>query len=184
MRLTDEQYEEIKQTVMETFQEYDIKCIPINAFEMAIKMGISVIPYSALSDEKQEVARRISIDGYSVETSDYEWIIYYNDSCKSYGRINQTIMHEIGHFVLGHTEECDQEEAEAEAKFFAKYALAPPPLIHNLKLEITVQSIMEVFDLSYQAANNAYGYYKMWLQYGECDYTEYELKILRLFEAA
>lgn len=182
MRLTDGQYEEIKQTVMETFQEYDIRCIPINAFEMAIKMGISVIPYSALCDEKQEAARRISTDGYSVETADNEWIIYYNDACKSFGRINQTMMHEIGHFVLGHVEEGDQEEAEAN--FFAKYALAPPPLIHNLKREITVQSIMEVFDLSYQAANNAYGYYKMWLQYGECDYTDYELKMIHLFEAA
>ena len=39
MRLENEQYEEIKQTVIETFEEYSIKSIPISAFEMAIKIG-------------------------------------------------------------------------------------------------------------------------------------------------
>ena len=43
-------------------------------------------------------------------------------------RIRFTIMHEIGHIVLDHTEHSDL--AESEANFFAKYALAPPPLVH------------------------------------------------------
>ena len=49
MRLSDEQYEEIKNVVADAFVEYDVKSIPISAFEMAIKMGIGVVPYSALS---------------------------------------------------------------------------------------------------------------------------------------
>ena len=53
MRLEDEQYEEIKRTVIDTFSVYGIRCIPISAFEMATKMGIKVIPYSALSEEKR-----------------------------------------------------------------------------------------------------------------------------------
>ena len=44
-------------------------------------------------------------------------------------------MHEVGHYALGHIKEGDEEEAEAE--FFAKYALAPPPLIHNMVEDIS-----------------------------------------------
>lgn len=182
MRLEDEQYEEIKQTVIDTFSEYNVRCIPISAFELAVKMGITVIPYSSLDEEKQEAAKRVSSDGYSVETLDGRWLIYYNDECQSYGRINQTIMHEIGHFSLGHTEEGEVEESEA--KFFAKYALAPPPLVHTLEREISPLVIMKTFDISYQAAGYAYKYYKSWLKCGEDEYTDYELRLLDLFEVA
>lgn len=176
MRLSDEQYEEIKNVVADTFVEYDVKSIPISAFEMAIKMGISVVPYSALSQKKREGAKRVSPDGFSTEDNHYNWTIYYDDSCSNYGRINQTIMHEIGHYALGHTEEGEVEEAEA--KFFSKYALAPPALIHNLGQNITIEIIMEKFDISYQAAVYAYGYYLNWLRFGERDYTSYEIKML------
>lgn len=182
MRLSNDVYEEIKNVVIESFLEYDIKTIPISAFEMAIKMGITVIPYSALSEKKQRAAFKISEDGYSVEKNNGEWIIYYNDFCSSYGRINHTIMHEIGHYALGHIQEGEQEEAEA--KFFAKYALAPPPLIHCIKTGINAESIADTFDISYEAAVYAYQYYRNWLRYGGHDYTEYEIKMLELFNVA
>lgn len=182
MRLLDEQYEQIKQTVMDAFSEYDIKCVPISAFEMAVKIGLKIIPYSALEEVKKKTALRISKDGYSIEKNNREWIIYYNDECTSYGRINQTIMHEIAHFLLGHINE--GEEEEAEAKFFAKYALAPPPLIHQLIENVNVSSIMDVFDLSYEAACYAYKYYLKWLKYGGDDYTSYEVEMIQLFNAA
>ena len=182
MRLSDEQYEEIKQAVTDMFITYDIKCVPINAFEIAIKMGLTVIPYSALEDEKKSAALRISKDGYSIETNDGEWIIFYNDECKSYGRINQTIMHEIAHYLLGHIQE--GEEEEVEAKFFAKYALAPPPLIHELIEKVNTEAIMQTFDLSYEAACNAFKYYCKWLRFREKDYTIYEIGMIELFEVA
>ncbi len=182
MRLENEQYEEIKRTVIDTFIEYDIKCIPINAFEMAIKMGLLVIPYSSLSEEKSEAALRISKDGFSTESDNSDWIIYYNDMCRNYGRINYTIMHEIGHYSLGHLK--DGAEEEAEANFFAKYALAPPPLIHNMGININPFSIMNTFELSYEAAVYAYGYYNNWLEYGGVEYTRYEIDMLKLFNIA
>lgn len=182
MRLNDEQYEEIKRTVIDTFLEYDVKCVPINAFEMATKMGIKVIPYSSLSEKQQDASMRFSKDGYSIETNDSVWKIYYNDSCDNYRRINHTIMHEIGHFALGHVNEGEIEEAEA--KFFAKYALAPPPLVHNVCQNVNPVSIMEKFDISFQAAGYAYEYYKSWMRYGGDDYTKYERKMLELFKVA
>ena len=60
---------------------------------------------------------------------------------KGYGRINNTIMHEIGHIVLDHSE--DSELAEKEVKFFAKYALVPPVLVHKLKLAANMNLSLE-----------------------------------------
>ena len=48
MQLSNNRYENIKEEITSLFMEYDIKCIPINAFEIAIKMGLNIIPYSAL----------------------------------------------------------------------------------------------------------------------------------------
>lgn len=181
MQLKNEQYEEIKQVVIDTYREYDVRCIPISAFELAVKMGLKVIPYSTLSEEKRKVARKISTDGYSVEKRDGSWEIYYNDEGNNYERINRTIMHEIGHFSLGHNHEGELEEMEAN--FFAKYALAPPPLVHKL-LYVDIKSIKYAFDISWEAAKYAYKYYKIWLKRGEKNYTSYEIELLELFKAA
>ena len=97
MRLNDETYEYIKQEVANMFVEYDIKGTPISSFEVAIKIGLTVIPYSALNRKARRKAISYSEDGYSLETNNGEWIIYYNDIDKDYSRINQTIMHEVGH---------------------------------------------------------------------------------------
>ena len=98
-----------------------------------------------------------------------------------YRRINNTLAHECGHIVLDHTEE--SELAEAEAKFFAKFALAPPALIHKLKLKDAYE-IYDHFDISIEAAGYAFSYYRKWLTYGNRDYTDYELRLLQLFKEA
>ncbi|MEG0836276.1 MAG: hypothetical protein RR413_12630 [Christensenellaceae bacterium] len=90
-------------------------------------------------------------------------------------------MHEIGHITLDHSE--DSELAEKEVKFFAKFALAPPVLIHKFDLTCP-EEIADVFEISYEAACYAYSYYKKWLRYGSSDYTDYEETILRLFAQA
>ena len=97
--------------------------MPISAFEIATKMGVSVIPYSAYNERTQNLMLKKSEDGFVVEKTNGSFFIFYKDE-KGYGRINNTIMHEIGHIILEHTE--DSELADKEVKFFAKYALAPP----------------------------------------------------------
>lgn len=175
-----EQYEQIKQTVIDTYQEYGVRCVPICAFELAVKMGIKLVAYSSLSREKRDAAKRISKDGYSV-VKGCDWWIYYNDEDNSYERINRTIMHEIGHYSLGHIK--DGKEEEKEANFFAKYALAPPPLVHKLP-QVTVKSIKMEFDISWQAACYAHKYYERWCYSLKKGYTDYEIKLLSLFEVA
>ncbi len=143
-------------------------------------MGIPVVPYSAIPESKRHLLFKESEDGFVIEKYEGEWYIYYNDQ-KEYGRINNTIMHEIGHIVLNHSE--DSELAEKEVKFFAKYALAPPVLIHKLGLKNAFE-VYANFDVSIEAAVYAYDYYQKWLTLGRNEYTDYELRLLRLFDEA
>lgn len=106
IKLSDERCEEIKQIVVDLFDKYDINCIPISGFEIANKMGIKVIPYSAKSDKTRNLCLQFSEDGFSVLKNE-KWTIFYNDE-KQYGRFNNTIVHEIGHIVLNHTEDIEQ----------------------------------------------------------------------------
>ena len=180
IKISNQRYEEIKRIVVRMFVKYDVSCVPINGFEIAHKMGVKVMPYSAYSSNIRWLLIKKSEDGFSVEKTNGQWYIFYNDE-KDYGRVNHTIMHEIGHIVLDHTE--DSELAEKEVKFFAKYALAPPVLIHKLKLN-NPESISQTFEISYEAACYAYDYYNKWLRFGDSDYTDYECQLLRLFDQA
>lgn len=177
-RLSGNRCEEIKRVIVETFVNFNIHCVPISGFEMASKLGATIIPYSAYSNDVKILMMKLSEDGFSIEESPGEWYIYYNDE-KGYGRVNNTIMHEIGHIVLNHSQE--SELADAEARFFAKYALAPPVLIHRLNLR-NAYEIASTFEISVEAAHYAYSYYSKWLHYGDYNFTDYETRLLKLFD--
>ena len=179
IKISDKRYEEIKNIVVNMFKEYGVSCVPISGFEIAQKMGIKVIPYCSFTEAKRQLLLKESEDGFSVLKKNGQWFIYYNDQ-KGYGRINNTIMHEIGHIVLDHTE--DSELAEKEVKFFAKYALTPPALIHKLKLT-SADEIADIFEVSKEAAEYAYLYYLKWKRYSfrAKQYTNYEVAMLELF---
>ncbi len=176
--LSNSRYEEIKRTIVELFIKYDVNCVPVNGFELATKMGIKIIPYSAILINKRWLLFKKSEDGFCLEKSNDDWYIYYDDG-KDYGRINNTIMHEIGHVALDHAE--DSALAEKEVRFFAKYALAPPILIHKLQLQNATE-ISNFFNISYEAAQYAVLYYEKWLKFGANFYTDYERKLLKLFQ--
>lgn len=181
MRLSDEKYEEIKAEVIDLFIRYDIRCIPISGFELAMKMNIRLIPYTSLSPVRQETVLNISPDGFYLEPGDGSERIYYNDIV-GYERSNMTILHEIGHAVLGHHNAMDSEEAETEAKFFAKYAVAPPPLVHTINPSCP-EDIESVFVISMEAAYYAFDHYHKWLRQHHQSgfYNDYEHRLLRLF---
>ena len=180
MRLSNETYEFIKGEVVALFEQYDVRCIPISGFELAYKMGTTLIPYNSLSKKRKAAAMQISTDGFYMEDCAGNDIIYYNDEV-SYERMNMTVLHEIGHCVLDHKGNSKVEETEAQ--FFAKYAIAPPPLVNKIHPDCP-EEIEIVFNLSHTAAVYAYEYYLKWLRFGEKDFTEYERRLLRLFSAA
>ncbi len=177
-KLTNEEYEFIKGEVIYIFEKFHIKCIPVSGFEIASKMGVTLIAYSGLSKEELKKAMEASDDGFLIEYNGREYI-YYNDINHSYERQNWTILHEIGHILLDHTGHSKHEEDEAN--FFAKYAIAPPVLVYKIGATCP-QDIYEVFDISYEAAKYAYGYYCSWKsRYKKIKrLTTYEEKLLAL----
>lgn len=183
MKLLNSTYEYIKEEVVALFIEYDIKCIPVSGFELAHKMGFRIIPYSSLSKLQLEYVMEISEDGFFTDYSGEE-TIFYNDN-KKYRRVNMTFLHEIGHCVLGHSEKMDPDTMEAEAKFFAKYAAAPPPLVHKIRPD-SEYDIAEMFDLSYEASIYAYDFYRKWLRkkHQTGSLTYYEKSLLHQFRDA
>ncbi len=176
IRLQDERYEEIKLIVVDMFKKYEISCVPISGFEIATKMDIQVLMYSALTQEQKIACYEFSEDGFSLY-NDGRWIIYINDIATGYERQNNTFLHEIGHIVLDHTE--DSDLADSEANFFAKYALVPPILVYKLKLT-TAEEISDIFNVSYEAAGYALDYYKKWYYYSG-KIKPYELEIVEMF---
>ena len=182
MKLDNETYEYIKEEVVDVFIRYDIRCTPISGFEIAQKMGIVVIAYSGLSRKLQRIVRNISSDGFYLEPGNGKEFIYYDDK-QGYERSNMTILHEIGHCVLGHNDDTGPDLAESEANFFAKYAIAPPPLVHRINPS-SPEDIQKHFCISFEAACNAFSYYRKWLRYGRKKYTSYEFELLRQFPKA
>lgn len=178
MKLSDERYEEIKNIVGGVFGRYNITTIPINPFELAHKMGFKISPYSSLDPSIRLICYKFNKDGFLLKSKDDYNYIFYNDN-RITGRINNTIMHEIGHYVLDHGQESDL--AEAEANFFAKYILAPPVLIYKYRLK-DAEEVESAFNVSKQAAKIAWDYYMKWLLFGNRDLMSYEHKVFNLFE--
>jgi Zn-dependent peptidase ImmA (M78 family) len=165
-KLTDEEYEFIKGEVIHIFEKYNIKCIPVSGFEITSK-------------KKLRKAIEVSEDGFFIEKDGREYI-FYNDIDRCYERQNWTILHEIGHIVLDHTGYGEYEEDEAN--FFAKYAIAPPVLIHKIGAT-SPEEIYEIFDISYEASVYVYEYYCSWKRRFERlkRLTAYEKKLLTLY---
>ena len=175
-KIPDFRCEEIKKIVTRTFIKLGIHDLPINAFQIAEKLGVKIVPYSSKSEKTRLLMTSLSEDGFSIKY-DGIWYIFYNDLMND-GRINNTIAHECGHIILDHSQESDL--AEAEANFFAKYALAPPVLIHGLNLKSASEIYMH-FDISREAARYAYDYYRKRVTYGPPYLLDYEISLLKQF---
>lgn len=188
-RLPDFRYEEIKKEVASFFKKLGRITAPIEIFAAMSCLGIRPVEYSFISEAEWEKLTALGIDRDSdgflviaekdgVRTA----FIYYNDA-KSPEKIRFTIMHEIAHFFLGHTQ--PSLNAEAEANFFAKYAVAPPPIIH-LKPPESFVAIHRRFGITNECASFVFGYYQKWLRIymrRGMSHTEYEHTILELFAA-
>lgn len=185
--ITDSRYEELKRSVVEMFEECAYDTYPINGFEIAARLQYRLVPYSKMLLPDREKALSISNDGYCAITKRddgiYEYTIFYNDNYDHLPeRQNWTILHEIGHIYLGHLDENPKavEVAEAEANFFAKYSIAPPPLINVLHCTCT-EDIMKHFFVSRRAAEYSLDYYNKWMQYGPPNYVDYEIELIETF---
>ncbi len=182
--LSYHRYEEIKTSVIDALEECRNITVPINPFLIAKELFYTIIPYSQLPLEKYGQAIQISNDAYSQVCINpvnglYEGFIFFNDYCRTQCRILWSIAHEIGHLYLGHHSLAPSAVEEAEANFFAKYLLAPPPLISRYNCS-SAQDIANNFGLSHEASIYAYAYYLKWLKSSPYFQPEEE-RLLKIF---
>lgn len=175
MTLTYNRYEEIKSIVVDTLKMGNIANVPICCFQLVQALEIDCIPYSSLSPKQQSVCLEFSDEGFTLDDT-----IYYNDT-QIDTRIRFTIMHEIGHIVLGHTEE--DELSESEANFFAKYILVPPVLVYAIDTagNVSEDEIRHIFNVSHPVAEYAVDYYNKWTSHINFGLAEVDIAIYNHF---
>lgn len=177
MRLHNNRYEEIKSIVVATYEKYGINKIPIDCFELARKMGITIIPFSKLTQKQQNKISFCEGEAimFCINQSTY---IFYNDIDNTISRQRFSIFHEIGHYILGHKGE--SELAKSEADFFARYAIAPILLVWKLNC-VDVVDIKNIFNTSFECATNIKNNYDNWIIYGGQELKKFEDKLIDIF---
>jgi len=178
MRLADERYEEIKSSVVDMLVRIHERGYPLHTKSVIRALGGIVVPYSDIADEtKRMLKEEFSKDGFQL-TKDGHLYVFYNDSI-CVGRYRYTLMHEVGHYWLGHT--CTSKLAESEADFFAKYSLAPPVVVNYYECRDYIH-LMSVFHLSEEAAKYAWNLYVRWLNRDGDGLSEQEKRLCRLLD--
>ncbi len=165
--------------IYEIYQKCNIKSMPVNCFSVLDLYGFKLYTYKELKSINPELyiaAKRYSDDAFQFKNS-----IFFNDDTVP-GRISFSLMHELGHYVLGHTTQSNENEAEAD--YFASCVLAPRILIHYLDITKTADEIHNLFGLSYAASNNALIDYNHWIKnFLSSNSKEVELKLYDMFSA-
>ena len=169
-------YTKIEKTIVNLYTEINVNKLPINPFEIAIQKGFILIPYSQAPHKARSILKEYEVSGSSGITKEGVYKIFYDDShCIERQRF--TIMHEIGHILLGHKE--DSAYAERCANYFAAYSLAPPPIIAKFNCE-DFMDIAIIFKLSQESASYAFIRYCNWIDHS-FKLKPHEVQLLNLF---
>lgn len=173
--------EVINARIIEIYNTCKICSFPIDCLAILEHYGFKVFSYSVLKEQSPrlyELSCRYSTDAFK-----YENIIAYNEKMPA-GRVRFSLMHELGHCVLGHEKETPA--CEAEADLFAGCILAPYIMIHKYHCK-NADQIHDTFGISYSASNRSLSAYWNWY-YNICRTTRQpsasERELERLFEAA
>lgn len=177
VRLPSKVYDRIENEVVSLYKKLSITEVPIDPIKIAAQLRFIVKQFSILPYATQIELRNQEREGLSHYAPDFgTFIVYYDDSI-SYARRRFTLMHEIGHILLGHKEE--SELAKKMADYYAAYALAPSPLIGKYQCE-DYMDIANKFDVSQECADICFQRFINWSQYGG-SIKRYEIDLLNLF---
>ena len=144
---------------------------------IAAQLGFVVKKYTCLQQHiliELRTNEREGLSHYDPELNTF--IIYYDDGI-SRARIRFTIMHEIGHILLGHREE--SVLAKKMADYFAAYSLAPSPLMSLFKCD-DFTDVIDKFDVSPECAYNCFERFTNWFYYSG-KIKPYETELIDLF---
>ena len=146
----------------------NINEFPIPIFELIRKLKWGIISYSDLAQKQncklEDICECFGEDGYSIFNG-RNYCIAYNNT-KPIKRINFTLLHEIGHIVLNHHKELNQNTIlkdnlskeeykilENEANCFARNVLAPAPLVLKISPILGYRYLTNAFGISFVANN-------------------------------
>ncbi len=166
MNMTN-RYDELDKAALQILMDYSGGEFPIDLGRLCEKLRIKLTPYSALKPSKLSEIKSIAPneelkDGFSIvlkqpDSEGYHAYTYYNDDKKEMNfseRPSFTIAHEIKHVIFHETDPTGEEESEAD--HFARYLLAPMPLLIVGKYENPYE-VQERFGLTFTASCNALG---------------------------
>lgn len=146
-------YEEIDKRIVQVYRECDIHSFPINCYQIIEHYGLKCCPYSDQTDELMNFCTNLSDDSFIYKTR-----IFYNDSPSiPSGRLRFSLMHEFGHYILGHTKNRSPLE-EREANYFSSRMLAPRIAIHYSHCR-NQMDVARRFEMTYAAAEYAFNDY-------------------------
>lgn len=158
------------------------KCLDV--FKLAKQLNITLIKYSSLNKKQLDVIKSCSeledACTFFCPNSDgsYSYYTYYND-LKGEARIRLTIAHEIKHVVFEEKNPTDKDEELAN--HFARYILAPTFLVMEyVNKQKIIQDIMFDFDISYEAALNAFRSADRRITKGKAKLEEFEKEFTAL----
>ena len=151
-------YNKIVTATIEVFRKCGVHSFPIDCEDLLKHYGYRLFSYKELRDRNPELYS-LSL-GYSEDAfrAGASKIVAYNPE-RPHGRIRFSLMHELGHHVLGHNGASDQNEKEANA--FASHILAPRMAIHYSRCK-NANDVARLFDMSFEAADNAFIDYRRW----------------------
>lgn len=161
----------IRKKVLEVYKECNIHNFPIDCFSILKHYGLKPITYQETHHSNPELYN--AIIRYSRDAFKFRRSVYYN-SKNNIGRIRFSLMHELGHFILGH--DIESKENEEQADIFASNILAPRTIVNRNGFK-TSDQIHDYFLISYAAANCVVAEMKHW------DATTTDNQILRFIDA-
>ncbi len=183
MRLSNQRYEEIKMAIANFLEDYDVKKIPVDVFGLAEKMKIKIVFSSEILKKHPKKVDEYVLFNYPHSYLYYDpdsqrLIIYIDDLGTKRRRQRFSLAHELMHIILGHTEQ--NEENESEANFGATYLLAPTSLA-LIRIEedelFTSGMVEDIFDVSAPEADIIVRYNSNRVSLPDLNEKEYEKTI-------
>ncbi len=183
MKLEDARYEQIKREIANFLEDYDVKEFPIDVFAIAKKMKAKVDRLSEISEKylgnPNGYLRREHPDSFvTYDSESQQFIIYIDDLGTRERRQRFSMAHELMHIILGHSEQ--SEKNESEANYGATYLLAPASLSliepdNGILLDPDIVS--ELFEVSASEAKIIVRYYSNRLSLHDLSEKDYEKTI-------
>ena len=142
--------------VLTVYKDCKICSYPIDCYSVLRNYGFRLYSYADLKEQNPQIYKLAM--SYTSDSFIIGDIVAFNNQ-KNQNRISFSLMHELGHYVLGHKHEDPQAEKDADR--FASHFLAPRIMIHKFRC-LNADQIHESFGLSYAASNRALMSYKKW----------------------